>query len=76
VKKILHYLSAGDANMYCLVDKDKLQREINNFVKWTNKWQVSLNINRPKCKIMSVHYRRYSNMGMVPNYSVEEDTEI
>jgi len=64
------YLFADDAKMYChikdLADKDKLKREIEKFVTWTNKWQVSLNIN--KCKIMLVHHRRYSNMGVSPNY--------
>jgi len=56
--------------MYChiidLADKDKLQRGIEKFVTWTNKWQVSLNIN--KCKIMSVHHRRYSITGVSLNY--------
>jgi len=77
------YLFADDAKMYChikdLADKDKLQRGIEKSVTWTNKWQVSLNIN--KCKIMSVHQRRYSNMGVSPNYvmnntTLEEVTEI
>jgi len=52
--------------MYChikdLADKGKLQKRIDNFVKRTNKWQVSLNIN--KCKIMSIHHRKHSNMGV------------
>jgi len=43
------YLFADDAKMYCHVknvaDKDKLQKGIENFVHWTSKWQVSLNIN-------------------------------
>jgi len=77
------YLFADDAKMYChikdLADKDKLQRGIEKSVTWTNKWQVSLNIN--KCKIMPVHQRRYSNMGVSPNYvmnntTLEEVTEI
>jgi len=62
-ENIKMYLFADDAKMYSHVknvaDKDELQRGIENFVDWTNKWQVSLNIN--KCKIFSVHYRRYSN---------------
>jgi len=66
-------LSADDANMYChikdVADNDKLQRGIENFVDWTSKWQVSLNIN--KCKIFSVHHRRYSNMGVAPNYVMD-----
>ena len=58
---------------------DKLQRGIDRFVTWTNKWQVSLNTS--KCKIMSVHHRRYSDMGVSPNYvmnntSLEVVTEI
>jgi len=69
-ENITLYLSAEDAEMYCrvkgLADKDKLQRGIEKFVTWTNKWQVSLNIN--KCEIMSEHHRRYSNMGVSPNY--------
>jgi len=63
-------LSADDAKMYChikdVADNDKLQRGIENFVDWTSKWQVSLNIN--KCKIFSVHHRRYSDMGVALNY--------
>ena len=43
-------LSADDAKMYCHVknvaDKYKLQRELENFVDWTSKWQVSLNIHK------------------------------
>ena len=53
----------------CTVTLKMLQIKINykeNFVEWTSKWQVSLNIN--KCKILSVHHRRYSNMGVAPNY--------
>jgi len=64
------YLFADDAKMYCHVknvaDKDELQRGIETFVHWTSKWQVSFNIN--KCKIFSVHHKRYSNMGVAPNY--------
>jgi len=59
--------------MYChikdVADNDKLQRGIENFVEWTSKWQVSLNIN--KCKIFSVHHRRYSNMGVAPKYVID-----
>ena len=77
------YLFADDAKMYCHIknaaDKDELQRGIENFVDWTNKWQVSLNIN--KCKIMSVYHRRYSSMEVAPKYVMnntllEEVTEI
>ena len=64
------YLFADDAKIYChvknLTDKDNLQRGIENLVEWTNRWQVSLNIN--KCKIMSVRHRKYVDMGLVPNY--------
>jgi len=38
--------------MYChvkdLADQEKLKRGIENFVAWTNKWQVSLNVNNVK----------------------------
>jgi len=47
-ESIKMYLFADDAKMYChiknVADKDKLQRGIENFVDWTSKWQVSLNI--------------------------------
>jgi len=47
------YLFADDAKIYChvknLTDKDNLQRGIENLVDCTNRWQVSLNIN--KCKL-------------------------
>jgi len=69
-ENIKMYLSADDAKMYChiknVADKDKLLRGIENFVDWTSKWQVSLN--RNKCKIFSVHHKRYSNIGVAPNY--------
>ena len=46
-ENIILYIFADDAKMYChikdLADKDKLQRGIERFVTWTNKWQVSLN---------------------------------
>jgi len=51
-----------------LADKDNLQIGIENLVDWTNRWQVSLYIN--ECKIMSVHHRKYFNMGVVPNYDI------
>ena len=39
------YLFADDAKMYCHIkdalDVDNLQRGINNFVKWTERWQVT-----------------------------------
>jgi len=60
------YLFADDAKIYCHVKN--LQRGIENFVDWTNRWQVSLNIN--KCKILSVHHRRHFNVGVVPNYDI------
>ena len=57
------YLFADDAKMYCHIKDalhvDNLQRGINNFVKWTERWQVTLNIN--KCKVISVHHRRYTD---------------
>ena len=57
----------------------KCELETELFVTCTNKWQVSLNTS--KCKIMSVHHRRYSDMGVSPNYvmnntSLEVVTEI
>ena len=49
------YLFADDAKMYCHIkdalDLDNLQTGINNFVKWTERWQVTLNIN--KCSYIS-----------------------
>ena len=55
-ENITLYLFADDAKMYChikdLADKDKLQREIEKYVTQTNKWQISLNIN--KCKFISI----------------------
>ena len=66
------YLFADDAKMYCHIkdalDVDNLQRGINNFVKWTETWQVTLNIN--KCKVISVHHRRYTDSGLIPNYVI------
>jgi len=49
-ENIKMYLFADEAKMYChiknVADKDKLQRGIDNFVDWTSKWQVSLNIHK------------------------------
>jgi len=52
---------------------------INTFVDWTEKWQVKLNTE--KYKIISIHYRRYSNTDVEPHYvmnniSLEEVVEI
>ena len=42
------YLFTDDAKLYChikdMLDIDYLQRGIDNFVKWTERWQVTLNI--------------------------------
>ena len=66
------YLFADDAKLYChikdMLDIDYLQRGIDNFAKWTERWQVTLNIG--KCKVMSVHHRRYSDGGASPNYVI------
>ena len=66
------YLFADDAKMYRHIkdalDVDNLQRGINNFVKWTERWQVTLNIN--KCKVISVLHRRYTDSGLIPNYVI------
>ena len=32
------------------------------------RWQVTLNIN--KCKVISVHHRRYADSGLIPNYVI------
>jgi len=50
------YIFADDAKMYChIIDvADKLQKGIENCVKWTKKWQVTLNID--KCNFISVHH--------------------
>ena len=34
----------------------------------TERWQVTLNIN--KCKVISVHHRRYTDSGLIPNYVI------
>jgi len=66
------YLFADDAKLYChikdILDLDYLQRSIDNLAKWTKRWQVTLNIR--KCKVMSVHHRRYSDDGAIPNYVI------
>jgi len=42
------FLFADDAKMYChvrdIVDKDKLQSEIDKFVKWTDTWVIPCEI--------------------------------
>ena len=44
---------------YChikdILDLDYLQRGIDTFAKWTERWQVTLIIR--KCKVMTVHHR-------------------
>ena len=69
--------------MYCHIrdtdDIDSLQTSINKFVDWTEKWQVKLNTD--KCRVISIHHRRYSNTGVEPRYvmnniSLEEVVEI
>ena len=68
------YLFADDAKLYChikdVLDLDNLQSCIGNFVrpKYTERWQVTLNIN--KCKVISVHHRRYTDSGLIPNYVI------
>ena len=66
------YLFADDAKLYChikdILDLDYLQRSTDNLAKWTKRWQVTLNIR--KCKVMSVHHRRYSDDGAIPNYVI------
>jgi len=37
-----------------VADINNLQTDIENFAKWTERWQVTLNIN--KCKVISVHH--------------------
>jgi len=68
------YLFADDAKMYCHIrnisDIDNLQSGIDKFVKWTDRWQVKLNTD--KCKVISVHHRRYSNKGAVPKYFMND----
>jgi len=51
-----------------MLDIDYLQRGIDNFAKWTERWQVTLNIR--KCKVILVHHRRYSDGGAIPNYVI------
>ena len=68
------YLFADDANMYChirnILDIDNLQSGIDKFVKWTDRWQVKLNTD--KCKVISVHHRRYSKKEAVPKYLMND----
>jgi len=77
------HLFADDAKLYCHVknhgNMEDLQTGIKKFVEWTDKWQMKLNIE--KCKVISFHHRRYSNNGVIPNYTMnskllEEVTEI
>jgi len=42
------------------------ERESTIFLEWTDKWQMKLNIN--KCKLISVHHRRYADKGVIPLY--------
>jgi len=82
-KYIKMYLFVDDAKLYCHVKNNgnikDLQTRIKKFVEWTDKWQMKLNIE--KCKVISFHHRRYSNNGVIPNYTInskllEEVTEI
>jgi len=70
------YLFADDAKLYCHikddVDKVHLQKATNSFVEWTDKWQMKLNTN--KCKIISIHHRRYSDKGVLPLYVMDNTT--
>ena len=43
---------------------------VNKTVKWIDRWQVKLNTD--KCKVISVHHRRYSNKGAVPKYFMND----
>ena len=65
------YLFADDAKLYRHIkdvsDVDNLQKGIDNFAKWTKKWQVKLNIT--KCKVLSVHHRRYSDV--IPQHDID-----
>jgi len=45
---------------------------IDSFVEWTDKWQMKLNTN--KCKIISIHHRRYSDKGVLPLYVMNNKT--
>jgi len=54
------------------VDKVHLQKWIDSFVEWTDKWQMKLNIN--KCKIISIHHQRYSDKGVLPLYVMDNTT--
>ena len=43
---------------------------IDKFVKWTDKWQVKLNID--KCKVISIHHQRYLKTSVVPSYVIND----
>jgi len=77
------YLFADNAKMYCHIkdveDEVNLQTGVDNFVDWTDIWQVKVNVN--KCKVISVHRRRYADKGVILNYvmnniKLEEVDEI
>jgi len=57
------YIFADDAKMYCHIKDvaDKLQKGIENCVKWTEKWQVTLNID--KCNYFCTS-PRYSDVNI------------
>ncbi len=66
------YLFADDAKIYkhvsSLDDKDVLQQCVNNFMKWTDRWLVKVNVN--KCKVMTFHNRHKVDEKIEPIYTM------
>jgi len=54
------------------VDKVYLEKATDSSVEWTDKWQMKLNTN--KCKIISIHHRRYSDKGVLLLYVMDKTT--
>jgi len=71
--KVKLYLFADNAKLIKDdVDKVHLQKATDSFVEWTDKWQMKFNTN--KCKIISIHHRRYSDKGVLPLYVMDNKT--
>ncbi len=69
------YLFADDAKIYKYVskleDKVALQQSVNNFMKWTDRWLVKVNVN--KCKVMMFSNRPNVTVGMEADYMMGQN---